>query len=379
MAQLAAHLRPGSGAVLFQLLEMRVSRSDKLKPGRDLIATDPNATAQQVYNALEFAGTVGMGVLKTAKNLFRELGSAKTATSPADETKRVLEAAKHECEKAVEADLGEKVKYEREIRIRQAIDAMRGPLNPTDRRKKLSRAEIHVLFAKQVVELARALDEPEYADRLAELAKETSQDDKERALVISLLRYEAKVGDVAKLVGLLEKIATDGFGSRVHHLLCTFDELLWKPTPDDYFHSKVGSFDAELKDATGDDWQVIRQLSRELFSHLSFPPEPLAQQLKNWLRVRCRNVDEYHHLRIPDVRKMLEQAADRELKIAKKGPSRRGRKSDTNHEADRRIYDGWKASGLRTHEEYATKNGYKESEVKKALDRHKKRLAKSKE
>ena len=73
----------------------------------------------------------------------------------------------------------------------------------------------------------------------------------------------------------------------------------------------------------------------------------------------------------------LPTATHNESESSPKGT--RGRTQETDPKEDKRIYDGWKASGYTKVEEYATKNGFKERDVKLALDRHKKRLQKAKE
>lgn len=54
-----------------------------------------------------------------------------------------------------------------------------------------------------------------------------------------------------------------------------------------------------------------------------------------------------------------------------------GRPSDTDPAADRRIADGWRASGCATYAEYARLCGVPEREVKLAIGRHRKREEKA--
>lgn len=54
----------------------------------------------------------------------------------------------------------------------------------------------------------------------------------------------------------------------------------------------------------------------------------------------------------------------------------RGRKLETDPKDDKRIYDGWQNSGCRSIEEYAAVCGRSARQIRLAVDRHKKRLAK---
>ncbi len=62
-----------------------------------------------------------------------------------------------------------------------------------------------------------------------------------------------------------------------------------------------------------------------------------------------------------------------------KGKPKRGRRMDTNRDEDKRIYDGWKESGCRSFEEYATVCRRSKREIQKAIDRHKKRSQRAKD
>jgi len=53
---------------------------------------------------------------------------------------------------------------------------------------------------------------------------------------------------------------------------------------------------------------------------------------------------------------------------------KRGRKRDTDPKEDRRISEGWRASGEKRYEDYALKNGMTKNQVKGAVERHRKRL-----
>ena len=98
---------------------------------------------------------------------------------------------------------------------------------------------------------------------------------------------------------------------------------------------------------------------------------------------RCREIDEFKtkRLRLRDrIDKTvapLSNATQNDPESTPKG--KRGRKQETDPKEDKRIYDGWKASGFRTFAEYATKHGLKVRQVKLAVDRHEKQLAKPKE
>ena len=55
----------------------------------------------------------------------------------------------------------------------------------------------------------------------------------------------------------------------------------------------------------------------------------------------------------------------------------RGRPSDTDHDADRRIYEAWKTGQYKTYEDLAREKGVKGRDIELALNRHHKRLKRS--
>jgi hypothetical protein len=63
-----------------------------------------------------------------------------------------------------------------------------------------------------------------------------------------------------------------------------------------------------------------------------------------------------------------------QAEIRRPPPGRRGRKQKSDPKEDKRIYDGWKNSGFRSYKAYAEKCGRTERDIEKALDRHEKRL-----
>jgi len=59
-------------------------------------------------------------------------------------------------------------------------------------------------------------------------------------------------------------------------------------------------------------------------------------------------------------------------------PRTRGRPSDTDHKADREVYEAWRSSGCKSIEDFAGTLGKKPREVRVAIDRHRKRHQRSK-
>jgi hypothetical protein len=73
--------------------------------------------------------------------------------------------------------------------------------------------------------------------------------------------------------------------------------------------------------------------------------------------------------------KRTEAAAEQSEPKSKKSKRKQGRPPGSHTlAADEKIFNAWNRSGYNTHEEFATKAGYKLDEVKEALDRHRKRL-----
>ncbi len=70
----------------------------------------------------------------------------------------------------------------------------------------------------------------------------------------------------------------------------------------------------------------------------------------------------------------------REMNLPRDGrrPRKRGRPSDTDHKADRQVFEAWKSSGCKSFENFARQSGKPVREVKLAIDRHRQRHARIK-
>ncbi|MBN1443730.1 MAG: hypothetical protein JXA90_13555 [Planctomycetes bacterium] len=80
---------------------------------------------------------------------------------------------------------------------------------------------------------------------------------------------------------------------------------------------------------------------------------------------------------LQQVRDMLLAAKREEIHLPGKPMAKRkgGRRPQSDPAADRRLYEAWKTGRYQTHEGLAREKGISETEVRRAIDRHRKRLA----